>query len=93
MVAYEHEAVDGVARQQADDARLQDLRRLVDNGQREVLDLQQPRLRLQHRGGGHDDGRAVDEGAGLVELLRIGEGRVEQVGTETLVAGGRIAQA
>ena len=48
VVAHEHEAADAVAGQQSDDGGLEYLRGLVDHAEREMLDLEEIRLRRQH---------------------------------------------
>ena len=50
-----------VAGQQSDDVRFENLRGLVDDGQMEMLHVEDERVRLQRRGGGDDDAGVVQQ--------------------------------
>ena len=93
VVAYEYEAVDVVGGQQADERRFEYLRSLVDDAEREVLQLQNLLARLHGRGGGHDDARLLNILLHLAQFADVAERGFEQATAEQRVARGFAAYA
>ena len=68
VVADEDETVYAVTGKDADKARLENLRRLVDNAERKVLDIEDEGAGKQHRRGGYNDADGVYEQAAGIHL-------------------------